>query len=260
MSRNKKLNRNLRKKKRIKKQNIRKAKHRGWEPPKQDNCIIYVGFNKNGTHLVDSKITQNQIQFLMAKECKIVRNDQIYDLDEIFIETRNPVSLDEHRIEHGQLAVSYIKPLLEQKNIMHFEILKNNMRELHQTKLKTFSLLEYISEDRKLRIDQFTVMSDMPPLVAITLKDGCICRLEFCMGHNKLEKKIELLAIGMNSQDMSNFPIEKYSYDVANNEYWMANMIGLKLEDYNYMEESIHEALFADFCKIKFIKNNSKAA
>lgn len=260
MRSNKNQRRYLRKIKKMMRNKIRNAKYHDWNQPNEADGVVYVGMNNNGKVLVSSHVVHKQIDFLKSKMSKVQRNNIPLHLDNIFIQARKPVTLDQHRDEYGTLIMPRLLSHTMQYEAMHPEEFKNEVQELYRSDLYTTSLAEYIQDDRRTRCDESITMADLEPVIAVTFKENHIIRIEFYMGHNKIDKKLDLRAPELEDQELKDSYCSDFSYDVAKSEYWTASMMGMKLSEFKEMQDYVHEALFMDFCTITFKKNGIKAA
>ena len=67
------------------------------------------------------------------------------------------------------------------------------------------TLFQYVLSDRKIRVDQDTVMADRPPIAVLTALGGKVVRLEFYQGHDSLK-----LVYDIRSKDLQGIDLPKW--------------------------------------------------
>lgn len=224
--------------------------HSTWNEPQTKDCVIHIGSDLEG-RIVGSQLTDKQIKYVRSKTSLLHRNDRHIDIDEIIIESRKPVSLDRHKSEYGSVMIPRLMSVHQPFNL-HPEEIKNDYQDMYLKEVYRIPLLEYIRLDRIMRGDNKTPMADRPPLVVITISDDAITRLEFYRGHNELVKQLDLRSPSSQETELSDSFTETMKYDVAQNEFWTASMMGIRLEEFIDMVELAHESLLCDYCKISF--------
>lgn len=65
------------------------------------------------------------------------------------------------------------------------------------------SLFQYILNDRKIRVDQKTLMADRPPFAVLTIDGQKVIRIEFYEGHNSLELTYDLRCKELQDKNLS---------------------------------------------------------
>lgn len=90
------------------------------------------------------------------------------------------------------------------------------------------TIFQSILQDRKLRVDEHTMMADRPAFAVITAREGKAVRLEYYEGHDALKLVFDLRARGLQGKSMPAFlESDPHAYDPAK---FLKDLLGIPEE------------------------------
>ena len=101
------------------------------------------------------------------------------------------------------------------------------------------SLFQYVLTDRRIRVDQKTLMADRPAFAVVTVHDGRAVRLEYYEGHDQLECTYDLRSAELQGKPLPRFmDVDPQAYDPA---AFLAELFGLPPEITRPVIEGLHD-------------------
>ncbi len=237
-----------------------------WTPPDADSGVITLGIypetNKD-IKVTDVKTVRKQIEYLDSLQSDLYHGNSLITLNDIEI-----VSLPHSNvIDHGNDMQYLFEKLVNNVRILAdngyslddvaCELMQflNQYTNIFVNKLRTYSLYEYIIEDRRIRHRNGSSLCNRPPFAVIHYQNKCIKRVEIYCGHDELRRIADFRSEDILFDKCEPFMNEdKGKYVPVNFLISMGLVTETDMPDMNFVLESLHKTMLCDYFDIS-VKN-----